>query len=53
MRNVLQHLLENRVFMKELKHSFITAPILVLLDPACQFIVEVDVSETGVGAILS
>lgn len=37
----------------ELKQRFTTAPILVQPDPSKQFIVEVDASEVGVGAILS
>ena len=38
---------------RRLKKSFSTAPILSLPDPALQFIVEVDASDLGVGAILS
>ena len=37
----------------ELKARFSSAPILVLPDPSRSFIVEVDASEVGVGAILS
>ena len=37
----------------KLKHLFTSAPILVHPDPSLQFIVEVDASETGVGAVLS
>lgn len=37
----------------DLKHRFTTAPILVHLDPSRQFVVEVDASDVGVGAILS
>ena len=37
----------------KLKHLFTTAPILVHPDPSLQFIVEVDASDTGVGAVLS
>lgn len=37
----------------QLKTSFTSAPILILLNPARQFIVVVDASDTGVGAILS
>lgn len=38
---------------QELKKRFISAPILVHPDPARQFIVEVDASDSGVGAVLS
>ena len=37
----------------ELKARFTSAPILVSPDPGHQFIVEVDASDTGVGAVLS
>lgn len=37
----------------ELKSRFTSAPILVQPDPSQQFIVEVDASDSGVGAILS
>ncbi|KAK9513185.1 hypothetical protein VZT92_026741 [Zoarces viviparus] len=37
----------------ELKSHFTSAPILIFPDPARQFIVEVDTSDTGVGAVLS
>uniref|UniRef100_A0A3P9IIZ6 Gypsy retrotransposon integrase-like protein 1 n=1 Tax=Oryzias latipes TaxID=8090 RepID=A0A3P9IIZ6_ORYLA len=37
----------------ELKRRFSTAPILTQPDPSKQFIVEVDASESGVGAVLS
>ena len=36
-----------------LKHRFSTAPVLVHPDPGRPFVVEVDASDTGVGAILS
>ena len=36
-----------------LKHRFTSAPILTLPDPQLQFVVEVDASNEGVGAILS
>ena len=32
---------------------FISAPVLIQADPECQFIVEVDASDSGVGAVLS
>ena len=38
---------------RNLKGRFTSAPILVHLDPKRQFIVEVDASNTGVGAVLS
>lgn len=38
---------------QELKRRFTTAPILTLPDPARQFVVEVDTSSEGIGAILS
>lgn len=36
-----------------LKERFTSAPILLLLDPERQFIIEVDASDIGVGAVLS
>ena len=36
-----------------LKQSFSTAPVLVLPDLQCQFVVEVDASDVGVGAVPS
>lgn len=36
-----------------LKTRFTSAPILQMPDPNCQFVVEVDASDVGVGAILS
>uniref|UniRef100_A0A8C7WRQ0 Gypsy retrotransposon integrase-like protein 1 n=1 Tax=Oryzias sinensis TaxID=183150 RepID=A0A8C7WRQ0_9TELE len=36
-----------------LKKLFISAPILIQPDPSSQFVVEVDASDTGVGAVLS
>ena len=41
-----------RAFQK-LKETFTTAPVLTLPDPSLQFMVEVDASDVGVGAILS
>lgn len=38
---------------QELKRRFVTAPILHHPDPSLQFLVEVDASNTGIGAILS
>ncbi len=38
---------------KELKGRFTSAPILQVPDPDRQFVVEVDASEVGVGAVLS
>ncbi|KAI2668646.1 Transposon Tf2-9 polyprotein [Labeo rohita] len=38
---------------QQLKQSFISAPILAHLDPQLPFVVEVDASTTGVGAVLS
>ncbi len=37
----------------DLKSRFTTAPILILPDPSRRFVVEVDASELGVGAVLS
>ncbi|XP_047190425.1 uncharacterized protein LOC118319617 isoform X2 [Scophthalmus maximus] len=37
----------------DLKGRFSSAPVLVQLDPSSQFIVEVDASDSGVGAVLS
>ncbi len=37
----------------KLKSCFVSAPILVAPDPSRQFVVEVDTSEVGVGAVLS
>ncbi|XP_026203899.1 uncharacterized protein LOC113154109 [Anabas testudineus] len=38
---------------QSLKDSFCSAPILTLPDPKLQFILEVDASDTGAGAVLS
>ncbi len=37
----------------KLRSCFVSAPILVAPDPSRQFVVEVDASEVGVGAVLS
>ncbi len=37
----------------KLKGCFVSAPILIAPDPSQQFVVEVDASEVGVGAVLS
>uniref|UniRef100_A0A673AT68 Gypsy retrotransposon integrase-like protein 1 n=1 Tax=Sphaeramia orbicularis TaxID=375764 RepID=A0A673AT68_9TELE len=37
----------------KLKRAFTSAPILSVLDPARQFVVEVDASDLGVGAVIS
>ncbi len=37
----------------KLKGCFVSAPILIAPDPSRQFVVEVDASEVGVGAVLS
>ncbi|KAK7883236.1 hypothetical protein WMY93_029410 [Mugilogobius chulae] len=74
-RQVLQRLLENKLFVKaekcefhvskyswtpeadsafnQLKALFTSAPVLRNPDPKKQFIVEVDASDSGVGAVLS
>ncbi|KAL0198466.1 hypothetical protein M9458_007006, partial [Cirrhinus mrigala] len=41
------------VAFSNLKSRFVSAPILVAPDPTRQFVVEVDASEVGVGAVLS
>ncbi len=38
---------------QRLKQSFSTAPVLTLPDPSLQFVVEVDASDLGIGAVLS
>lgn len=42
----------DQAFVK-LKELFTSAPVLIQPDPSLQFIVEVDASDSGVGAILS
>ncbi|XP_056324803.1 uncharacterized protein LOC130237804 [Danio aesculapii] len=42
-----------QVAFDRLKSCFVSAPILIAPDPSRQFVVEVDASEVGVGAILS
>ena len=44
---------EAEAAFKELKHRFNSAPILVQPDPNRQFILEVEASDSGVGAVLS
>nr|XP_033466077.1 uncharacterized protein LOC117246330 [Epinephelus lanceolatus] len=41
------------VAFQSLKESFSSAPVLILSDPSQQFVVEVDASDVGIGAILS
>ncbi len=44
---------EARAAFKKLQEAFCTAPILTHPDPQLPFVVEVDASTTGVGAVLS
>lgn len=44
---------ETEVAFQRLKHQFATAPILTQADPNKSFVVEVDASDVGVGAVLS
>ena len=44
---------EAEAAFQELKRRFTTAPILTMPDPQRQFVVEVDASNEGIGAILS
>jgi len=43
---------EADITLGELKLQFSSAPVLIQPDPTSQFIVEVDASDTGVGAVL-
>ncbi|KAK7884344.1 hypothetical protein WMY93_027467 [Mugilogobius chulae] len=45
--------LDTEQAFQNLKRQFTSAPVLVHPDPALQFIVEVDASDSGVGAVLS
>ena len=38
---------------KELKHRLATAPILVIFDPECEAILEIDASDYTIGACLT
>uniref|UniRef100_A0A4W5K7B7 ribonuclease H n=1 Tax=Hucho hucho TaxID=62062 RepID=A0A4W5K7B7_9TELE len=49
----LQWSSESLAAFKQLKEKFTTAPILHQPDPEREFIVEVDASNTGIGAVLS
>ena len=44
---------EAETAFQSLKQRLISAPILIQPDPSLQFVVEVDASDTGVGAVLS
>ncbi|XP_026103014.1 uncharacterized protein LOC113074396 [Carassius auratus] len=44
---------EAQVAFDILKSRFVSAPVLLVPDPEAQFIVEVDASDVGVGAVLS
>ena len=44
---------EAETAFRSLKLRFVSAPILVQPDPALQFVLEADASDTGVGAVLS
>lgn len=44
---------EAAVAFKEIKQLFSSPPVLIHPDPEKQFVVEVDASATGVGAVLS
>uniref|UniRef100_A0A9J7Z1R4 Retrotransposon gag domain-containing protein n=1 Tax=Cyprinus carpio carpio TaxID=630221 RepID=A0A9J7Z1R4_CYPCA len=47
------HTIAAETAFTNLKSRFVSAPILVAPDPTWQFVVEVDASEVGVGAVLS
>lgn len=57
----MTHLFSNPLFLDpdadaaltKLKRLFTSAPAIVQPNTSCQFIVEVDVSDTGVGVVLS
>uniref|UniRef100_A0A8C6UZW3 Gypsy retrotransposon integrase-like protein 1 n=5 Tax=Neogobius melanostomus TaxID=47308 RepID=A0A8C6UZW3_9GOBI len=44
---------EAELAFEELKHRFTSAPVLMQPNPELQFVVEVDASNSGVGAVLS
>lgn len=44
---------QSRIAFQELKRRFTSAPVLITPDPLRQFVVEVDASNDGVGAVLS
>ena len=44
---------EAEAAFQKLKGFFVSAPVLIQPDPELQFVVEVDASDTGVGAVLS
>lgn len=44
--------IDTQVAFDTLKHALVTAPVLALPDFACTFIVETDVCDVGIGAVL-
>ena len=44
---------EAEVAFSALNPRFATAPVLIMADPERQFVLEVDTSDTGVGAVLT
>ncbi|KAI2655704.1 Transposon Tf2-11 polyprotein [Labeo rohita] len=52
-RRAQRHGRSAQTAFENLKSRFISAPILTTPDPSRQFIVEVDASEVGIGAVLS